>query len=268
MNSNNVARLLGIFSGALLAAGCAGGVGPEAESRSDVQPAVEGKSDPAASAVVGKAKQALVAAGACSAQTSGRTMQQLINVPGGATIQCTTVGNTNLDTVLVLMHPDNPTSAVGPCDSPYNDQKHWIIEALNDDSAGSLQSTVTWRNTGGATTIRLVGFLYSGMNGGNANVTCSVNGSSTSYTGNFASGACKGSPTSSNIFTSSGSGDTTLLAIVDQFSNQNSQSNDDCASGLTPSPQSCLQNMTTGMATWFIDLGCYGSFPRSSTVNF
>lgn len=269
MNSNNVTRLLGVFSGALLAAGCAGGVGSDAESR-DLQPAVEAKSsDPAVSAVGAQDKKALaVAAGSCVAQTSGRTMQQLIDVPGGAKLECTTVGNTSLDTVLVLMHRDDPTSAQGPCDSPYTDQKHWMIDALNDDAQGTNQSTVTWQNNGGATKVRLVGFLYSGMNGGNVNVTCTTNGVATTYTGNFASGSCRGVPSSSTVYTSAGSGDTTLLAVLSNFSNQNSQSNDDCTSGSTPSPGSCLQNMTTGMTTWFVDLGCFGSLPRSTTINY
>lgn len=214
--------------------------------------------------------QAITPAGTCVASTSGRTLFQPVTVPAFGSITCSTVGATTLDTVLLLMRNPDFTTNRHPCASPYTAQIQWNVAAFNDNASGTKQSRVSWPNPDGvARSLFLVGFLASGTSVGTANVTCRLNnGSTTVYAGAFTSKACTGMPTSPTIYTTSGGADTTLLAIVDSFTNQNHQSNDDCATGETPSPESCLRNMTTWMKTWFVDLGCFGQIPRNATVHF
>lgn len=269
----NIPHLLGGLAGAALIASC--GVESTAKQLNDDKPlpALSGARSSQASVTpsdkdASRAALMTAAAGSCTVYTGGKTAFQRITVPANSTVTCSTINATTLDTVLALLRSPDYSATRDPCMSPYVEQIPWNVAAFNDDANGTAQSLVSFRNTDGiARDLYVVGFLYAGSTLGAANVTCSFsNGTSTVLSVNFNASSCRGVPSNGTVYTSAGGADTTLLGIVQDFTNQNHKSNDDCNTGATPSPQSCLSNMSTAL-TWFVDIGCYGG-ARNTTINY
>jgi hypothetical protein len=296
MKSKTTLGLISLLSSFVFAAGCATGGESETESLGETQQAITTDAASPAASVASKLKKQAAqvhlagALATTTVNTQGHTLDQIISVPAGTTVTCTTVGATTLDTVLAILALQNPGYGTdGPADSPYNAQKGWNLLAFNDDDLScnhGYQSTVSWYNPNGdAKNVRVVGFLYgSNTNFGTATVTC-TNATPNSISGNFYSNSALLYQTSPTItLTSAASNpDTTLLAIATgsksgvgcdynngaQVPSGNSASNEDCpAGGPVGNNQSCLMNMNTGTYYWVVDIGGWGSQPRSSTVTF
>jgi len=274
-------RFLSVVSIAVLATGCATSGESESESTSEAQQAVTtDAATPADSAATQKLKQQHVESelaatlGTTTLESSAPTLNKIVSVPAGGTVTCSTIDGTTLDTVLAIVILQNPFAGTrGPCDSPFTDQIGWNLVAFNDDSSGTLQSRVAYHNPDGiARNVRLLGFQFSGSVG-TGTVTCTGTSTGTIVTTeNFTSNSVRAVPTSTTVFTTflTGSTDTTLFALPpSSIPTGNAKSNDDCrAGGPTVSPLSCMENNATGILFWYVDLGCFGTKPRTSTVNF
>lgn len=202
----------------------------------------------------------------CNLWSAGRTMMQAVRIPANGSITCTTVGKTSLDTVLAIMNTSNYNAYRDPCGQSYTERVWWELQGFNDDSAGTNQSTVSATNNQPFDRdYLLLGFLYSGGSSGSANVTCTTSkGVTTTYSGNFKSGSCRALVQGySAVYTNSNGNDPTLMAIWPSHpaNNNNTLSNDDFNGSTSESRLEGLTAESGGTYYWFLDLGCWGSFP-------
>jgi hypothetical protein len=223
--------------------------GADQDSNFDFAPEAETITDKAA-------YEAELAAKGSSTVTLGSTFYSAVTIGINQTVTYTTsnrVGNT--DPVLVLFQRTTPWNQNKFGGSPFTERPGVATLAVDDDSAGNLNSTITWHNnTGVVINAFLMAFAY-GNNTGSAD----INGFGTVQ---IRAGSVKTSGTQGWAGTSASTGDPWLCAFDIAPNSGSGAWNDDSPLGGT---ESRINNFTSN-TMWYVGHAWSGS--GTTTISY